>query len=359
VRQPAATPGDERVIAKRRVSSAPMTVAHALRALLFPVSLLYALASRFDGRRRARRAWRSALPVISVGNISVGGSGKTPLVALLAERLKKDHPVIILSRGYGRHDSRERVWRAGEPLPDPALVGDEPALLAQSISRGAIAVGPDRARLARAIEGEFPDGTIILDDGFQHRRLARDVDIVIVDDSTATPPHRLLPAGRLREPPHALGRADVVVALSPAAAALAGSFLPAERVFPGAIVPVAIRRHGSREELPAGAAVVLVTGIARPQRAVDTVAELGARLVRHLSYRDHMRYTSASIAAIARALDEEPDAVLVTTSKDAVKLERARSLADRLFVVDIALRIADEERFLRVVREQCARARGR
>lgn len=331
-----------------------MSLLSLLQPVLLPLSWLYAIGARLDARRRARRAFRSALPVISVGNIGSGGSGKTPLVQLLVERLQSDAPVLVLSRGYGRNGTEQVVWRVGEPAPDPETFGDEPALLARSMRRGAIAVGRDRGALLEALEEAFAGAIVILDDGFQHRQLARDVDIVIVDAPTARSPYRLLPAGRLRELPAALGRADFVIATSLSARSLAAKYCPPDRIFDAGIAARRVRSVSTGEPLRHGTPVVLVTGIARPERALQTLLELGMSVERHVSFPDHHRYPRTSLAKIERALSEHAGAALVTTLKDAVKLERVAAFSGRLHVVDVALRINDEERFLRALHERLA-----
>jgi tetraacyldisaccharide 4'-kinase len=328
-----------------------------VRTTLLPLSALYAIASRVDARLRQRRAFTSRLPVISVGNIGVGGSGKTPLVELLVRELQPEPPVLVLSRGYGRSDNTERVWRAGEPAPDPDLVGDEPALLARSIVRGGLAVGPDRARLLARIEGEFSHAVVLLDDGFQHRQLDRTLDIVVLDDATATGPALLIPAGRLRERPAALGRADLVVAMSQAARSLAERYVPAERVFDATTVARDIVRVADGAVMAPSGPLILVTGIARPERVRATLETRGVGIARHMRYADHRRYGSEDVRAILRALDEESAAGIVTTEKDAVKLEHFSELRSHLAIVRVGLRIAGEERFLRFVRQAIDRAR--
>jgi tetraacyldisaccharide 4'-kinase len=329
-----------------------MPLRELLQPVLLPLSWLYAAAARLDAGRRRRRAYQSAFPVISVGNISAGGSGKTPLVELLAERLGRGRPILILSRGYGREGTGELLWRVGDPPADPRLLGDEPALLARSLPVGALAVGPDRARLLRRIESDFPGAIVILDDGFQHRQLDRDVDIVIVDGPTARGPHRLLPAGRLRETPSALRRADLIVAMSLSARSFAQRYVPGERIHDAGIAARGVRSLWSGTRLAHGSSVLLVTGIARPERVRQTLMELGLVVKHHVRFPDHHRYGGRSIERIERALGEHEPAHLVTTLKDSVKLELVPSLAPRLHVIDVALRMSDEERFLRAIGER-------
>ena len=165
-----------------------------------------------------RRGWlktrRLSRPVVSVGNLSVGGTGKTPFVAFLAELLeKRGWKPGILTRGYGRRKGAALVPIApgNGRAPDPRDVGDEPALLARKLPTVPIVVGADRYRAGLLAEETFGVNVHILDDGFQHLALARDVDIVLLDATQELLHYTLLPAGRLREPLAALTRADLVV----------------------------------------------------------------------------------------------------------------------------------------------------
>src|SRR5579863_9300720 len=165
-----------------------------------------------------KRGWlatrRLNRPVVSVGNLSVGGTGKTPFVAFLAERLTaRSLKPGILTRGYGRRSSAALI--AIDPgagrAPDPREVGDEPALLARKLPEVPIVVGADRYRAGLMAEDKFKVDVHVLDDGFQHFALARDVDIVLLDATQKLSDRELLPAGRLREPLSALKRAHIVI----------------------------------------------------------------------------------------------------------------------------------------------------
>lgn len=342
-----------------------MPLARLLQFALLPFSLLYDAASRVDRRRKLRRRFRSSLRVISVGNISVGGTGKSQLVEMLVRELVKTTPVLILSRGYGRQSSDDIVWNVDDALPDAELLGDEPAALARvlaalargdvgerasSATRSAIAVGRDRASLLQSIEGSYTGAIAILDDGFQHLRLARDVDIVVVDTATASRPHLLIPAGRLREGPGALARADVAIATSAAARAFTERYLNSGSIFDARVVVTALRGASDGEVLdPLGLNVVLVTGIAQPHRVVSSLNEIGAVVVNHLSYRDHHRYSSKDVDDILEAHRSSSGSLIATTTKDAVKLEPFADLAAHLAVLETRLIVDDEERFLRTV----------
>jgi tetraacyldisaccharide 4'-kinase len=322
-----------------------MASRRSLRKILRPLSMLYGSAAAIDRRRKQARQYQSSLPVISVGNISVGGSGKTPLVIAIAEYLQHRWPVLVLSRGYRRESKEELLWTPGTPFPDPSLFGDEPSLIARSLNRGAIAVGTDRASLLRHIEQNYPGAVALLDDGFQHHRLARNLDIVIVDDRTVEHPI-LLPAGDLREPLDALGRADILLATSDKAIELAQRWkrdtAPLYRI---RYIPRGLRSwDGSTHPTPDDP-MILVTGIARPERMRQSLHDAGIVPIAHFRFEDHYRYTTADAHHLQVELKRAGVRFIVTTGKDAVKLERFPELSGTLVVLDQKVMIDHQDEF--------------
>jgi tetraacyldisaccharide 4'-kinase len=279
-----------------------------MTALLAPFSLLYASLvqarnARFDRMTAKQLRW----PVISVGNLSVGGAGKTPLVICLARLLaEKGFAPDVLSRGYGRSGhSTERVDAAG----DARQFGDEPLLIAREAGVP-VYVGANRYEAGLLAEADGSPHVHLLDDGFQHRLLARALDIVVMHRSDLQ--ERLLPAGRLREPLSSLRRADVLVLRredAPLEAELRAYVSPECRFW---------QVHRRLEVRPARRALAFCA-IARPTEFYAALAAAGVEVRERVSFRDHHRYSAADIARIAR-LGKGCDA-LVTTSKDAVKLD--------------------------------------
>lgn len=322
------------------------------RYTLWPLALVYRAGLGVDQSRKIARRFRSRLPVISVGNISVGGSGKTPLVQLLIERLQQENSLLVLSRGYGRKDSGPVIWRNGDELPSPDLIGDEPALLSRGIQRGGIAVASDRARLLEEIEGDFAGHIALMDDGFQHLQLERDLDIVIVDDRTARG-SRLLPAGDLREPPAALRRAHLILTMSDAAAAFADRWKSdSAQVFRTSVNAYGISNWNtpSRRYERYGDSMLLVTGIAGPERVTAGLARLGLPVAGAVRFRDHHPYSAEDVGRILRKMKEVGAENILTTTKDAVKLCRFPELDGRLFVIDVRMEIEGEMEFLAAIR---------
>jgi tetraacyldisaccharide 4'-kinase len=180
-----------------------------------PWQLLYGAAHRLRRKWWARRRFHLPRPVISVGNLHWGGSGKTPLTAAIARHLlAAGYRVAVLSRGYGRQDKRTRIVSIGEgPLLGPKLAGDEPVLLAGEVPGAAVVVAPERFRAGRhAMERlDPPPDVFLLDDGFSHLALARDVDLLVFPSSEPLAGARLWPGGRLREPLAAAEHADALL----------------------------------------------------------------------------------------------------------------------------------------------------
>lgn len=316
------------------------------RVLLRPVGAIYAMMADRDRRRKLAERWQSRLPVISVGNLSVGGTGKTPLVIHLAREILKRRPVLVLSRGYGRDSKEDLLWRSGDAPPEYLQFGDEPTLIADAVGGASVAVGGDRAALLRKLEPEFPDAVALLDDGFQHHRLARDLDIVILDDRTAELPWPM-PAGILRERIDALQRAQVILPTSDRAEELARRHAAPDadiiRLGFRSTPPVAWK--GGRPLDPAVPAL-LVTGIAQPQRVVDALAGMGITPKGTLFFRDHQRYLPRELSEIRYERGRVKAGPIITTAKDAVKLQWHTDLAPLLYVVGVNVIISEPDRLM-------------
>ncbi len=267
--------------------------------------------------------------VVSVGNLSAGGSGKTPFVILLGELLKaRSIKVDVLSRGYGR---RTKGVLLVDPAGLPQEFGDEPLLIARKLQMPVI-VGEDRYDAGRFAESKFGPQLHLLDDGFQHRALARDFDIVLVTPQDAG--DRLLPAGRLREPLNSLRRADVVVLASGASAEL----FPIDaklvwRVRRGLVV------QNMRQNIPPRP--VVFCGIARPQNFVLQLRAANIQPVAEAFYRDHHTYSEKDIRELLALKQRSEAGGFVTTEKDAVNLGGYLSALAPLAVVPVKMELSD------------------
>lgn len=285
--------------------------ARALSAALAPLAWLYAGAMLL--RHAAYRAGvlsiaRLPVPVVVVGNLALGGTGKTPLVAWLAGYLaSRGWRPGIVCRGYGGRAAR---WpQPVHPDSDPVQVGDEPVLLARRTGCAVAACGPARVRAARELLARDGCDLLLSDDGLQHLALGRDVEIAVLDGVRRHGNGRCLPAGPLREPACRLSSVDLVVANG---SARRGEF--PMRLVPGPAVNLA--RPGEQRSLAslAGAPVHAVCGIGHPQRFFDLLAGLGLDVIPH-PFPDHHPFEPAQ-------LDFGDAAPVLMTEKDAVKCRR-------------------------------------
>ncbi len=315
-----------------------------LGALFAQVAALRSAAYQHGLLRRARLAG----PVVSVGNLSVGGTGKTPVVRRVAELLRDaGEPVAVLSRGYrGRHRGEGLLVSDGhDVLATAEEAGDEPVMLARALPGVVIAVGPRRDAVGRMVEDRFGRSVHVLDDGFQHLRLARDLDLVCLDVRDLA--DRPLPAGRLREGAAALARADVVLLTRLEAASAAELTALEDRVGRERVHRVERRVLGFRTLDGREAAVprraFLLAAIARPERLEWDVARSGAAIGGRVFFRDHHRFTLEEIETVGRAARAAAADAIVTTAKDAVRLCHRPELP--VLVLEIAASISDEGRF--------------
>ena len=264
-------------------------------------------------------------PVVSIGNLSAGGSGKTPFVLLLGELLKgRGLTFDVLSRGYRR---RSRGVLLVDPAGLPQEFGDEPLLIARKLQVPVI-VGEDRHEAGQFAEAKFGAQLHLLDDGFQHRGLARDVDIVLVTPQDAN--DRLLPSGRLREPLSSLRRADAVVLASGAAA----ESFPVE----GKSV-WRVRRGIVPQNVPPRP--IVFCGIARPQNFVLQLRAANIEPVAEAFYRDHYLYGEKDIRELVALRQRSEAGGFVTTEKDAVNLGPYLSALEPLSVIPVKMDLAD------------------
>ena len=298
------------------------------RALLWPAEVAYGAAVRIRNLLYDRgwlKSRRAGLPVISVGNITAGGTGKTPFVAALARFLvARGHSPAILSRGYGR---------------DPgAGIDDENRMLASLVPEVPIIVNPDRVEGARLARERADVDVLILDDGFQHRRIARDLNIALVDALMPLGGGHMLPRGYLREPPRSLRRSDVIVLtrtdlVEPARLGRLkwrlGRYSPDAGIVCSvhtARVLKEIGQAGVGRDVPlqrlAGGRWGAFCGIGNPEGFKRTLEKLGARVPVFRAFPDHHRYRAGEVRDVLLAAAAAGCDGVVTTQKDAVKAAR-------------------------------------
>jgi tetraacyldisaccharide 4'-kinase len=298
--------------------------------------LIQTLSAAYSAAAAWRRRWYAAdparrrrleRPVISVGNLRVGGSGKTPIVAHIARLLlEQGERPAVLTRGYAR-----RIVSAGATVVSDGTsilagldeAGDEPLLLARELPGVAVVVGADRYLSGRLAETRLGTTVHILDDGFQHFELARDTDLLLVEEDDLT--DRPLPAGRLRESITAASNADAALVLAgyPSAAERIGrafGVAPVFRVTRALGAPHMIAGDRDSVVVPSGSRVFTVAGIARPERFFADVTSVGWEIVGSLTFRDHHRFTRRDVERIAAGAKSSSAAIVLTTEKDAVRL---------------------------------------
>jgi tetraacyldisaccharide 4'-kinase len=297
------------------------------------------LSAAYGQIAHARRAWFTrrphaqrhlTVPVVSVGNLSVGGSGKTPTVASLARLLlAAGARPVVLSRGYARRDSVDGVLVVsdGNLVFEPVeRSGDEPQLLARTLPGVPVLVCADRYLAGVLAERRFDATVVLLDDGFQHLELARDIDLLLVRPDDLA--EEVLPHGRLREPLSAAQAAHAIIvpgALDDVAsvAARLGGTLPAFALEQEFATPRLVRPFGDPVQAGAFGAtrrLVAVAGIARPERFFETVRSLEWDLAKTMVFRDHHWFTRKDVQAIHQTVRNLGASGVITTEKDAVRL---------------------------------------
>jgi tetraacyldisaccharide 4'-kinase len=308
---------------------------------LTPLSTIYGAVvqtknSLYD--RGVLKPHRLSAPVISVGNLSVGGSGKTPFVIMLGELLKQRRiPFDVLSRGYGR---KTRGVLAVDPNGSPRDFGDEPLLIAQRLGCPVI-VGESRYEAGLFAEKKFGPQLHVLDDGFQHRSLARDFDVVLITPEDVQ--DQLLPSGHLREQLSSLRRADAVV--------LAGDIQPCDLTLPRHVwrIKRGVDISGAPER------PVVFCGIAKPRKFVEQIRAAGVHPAAEKFYRDHHSYTSSDVGELRTLRDRYDASGFITTEKDAINLGPLLSELGQVAVARVIVELdpADAlDTILRVIAER-------
>jgi tetraacyldisaccharide 4'-kinase len=341
--------------------------------------IFYLPAKLYESGIRARawlyenawlKQWQLDAPVISVGNLSVGGTGKTPCVAWLANRLRAaGHTVAILSRGYKRASSgRVEVSDGQTILCDAQMAGDEPYLLARQCPGVRVVVDRNRYAAGKWLAERARISVFLLDDGFQHLRLRRDLNLLLLDASESLAEAKLVPFGRLREPLLALRRADAVIvtradqpfsrnALEDTIKFYARSATP---VFYAHHVLTRLRRLSDEVliDFPTLAAksVAAFSGIARPEGFIRDLRGLQLQVVWQRAFPDHYRYSPADFEMVNQAAVRAGAAALVTTEKDAANLrpELIRQAALPIYAAQLEFHCAQEEKLWQLVQHTIA-----
>jgi tetraacyldisaccharide 4'-kinase len=333
------------------------------RVILFPLSLL-SLLYRVGVQIRfflydhgILKKERLPCTVISVGNITVGGTGKTPVVQYLARFLTgKGRKPVILSRGYkGKVRGKVQVLSGSTgPLPGWEEAGDEPFLLAKKLKTVAVVVGKDRVYAGRHALRMFSPDTLLLDDGFQHLKMERDIDIVVIDVQNGFGNGSLLPRGTLREPLKSLARADLILLNK---GSIPDDYRKLEqevRMWNGT-APVFYSSYRAESvwclktgekhspEFLKGKKLMAFSGIANPRYFHLLLTRLGAEVISHLPFPDHHSYTAQDLPCIMQK--SQGSDLIITTEKDGVKLKQKVFENLPLFMLEVSLEVSREKEF--------------
>lgn len=325
-----------------------------LKALLFVLSLVYGVFLKLLVFWYSLKPYRAACKVISVGNITLGGTGKTTIVEYIADYLKtRGIKVAVLSRGYKR-----KITSYELPVASYETMGDEPYMLSQNLVDIPVISGPDRIRSIKEAVSKYAVQAVIIDDGFQQWKIKKDLDIVAIDAVNPFGGKKMIPCGLLREPLSSLSRADVFV--------ITKSNLIAEptdeikgvlnRVNPGALIvtsahqPVGFYDLYDKErfiEAQAfhGQSVACISAIGDPSSFETLVKGLNINIRLSFTFSDHYNYSDADLMTISSACKDKGIGIVVVTQKDAVKIERLniKDIALRIVVLRLKLKITDKQ----------------
>ncbi|MBI5325961.1 MAG: tetraacyldisaccharide 4'-kinase [Ignavibacteriae bacterium] len=294
------------------------------------------------------------VPVISVGNLTTGGTGKTPFVIFLANMLIESgfRPVII-GRGYRKKRRGYILVSDGNYIvDDPDLAGDEMFLIAKKVKAPVVA-HENKSEAAQIAEKHLSPDLIIIDDGFQHRNLHRDIDILLIDNNTVKE-KELLPAGSLREPISSASRADLIVEIGIIENQIEFNYNKSEKqkIFRAEIIPEPLMNlNGSSLQNEINKDVITISGIANPQRFESSIKSEGFNIVKHIKFRDHKRYTQNDLKFIIQECDNTGINRIITTEKDAVKLNTYKSNFEKnhidCYIYPIRIEIIEKKKIFR------------
>ncbi|MCX5702161.1 MAG: tetraacyldisaccharide 4'-kinase [Candidatus Omnitrophica bacterium] len=340
------------------------SIANLIKVFLYILSLIYELIVRILILLYRVRPYKLNCKVISIGNITMGGTGKTTLVEFVARYLKqKGHKVAILSRGYKRKDAGRPAYRQAERTQDASCetMGDEPYMLFKNLGDVPVLVDANRIRAAKLAIKDYSVDTVILDDGFQQWKIKKDLDILAIDAANPFGNKHLIPRGILREPLSSLKRSDVFILtktdLNPDTQDIEDFLIqikPSAAVIESIHRPLGFYNIDKPSELLStdilkDKAVALISGIADPVSFENLIMNLGVKIGLSLRFADHHYYTQRDLENITKESQGKNIDTIITTEKDAVRLKQLQAASCKLqvMVLRIELKITkNEERFL-------------
>ena len=330
--------------------------------------------ARFDAGKGVTRV---TVPVISVGNITAGGTGKTPMVRFICDVLAQKglHPTV-LSRGYRAEDNKKNIIisKDGAMLVEPSISGDEAWLLAKVLQKSNVIIGRERALSAKIAIDELGADCLVMDDGFQHRALARDIDIVLIDASNPFGYDHVLPRGLLREPLSGLQRANIIILTKVdqvAPGVVSGIRKRLAHMLPNTPVYETIHKpqcmytldewanggEGSPVDTYEFHRVMAVSGIGNPQSFTQTLTGCGYNVVHTMPFGDHHNFENDDVVDIWKeAFAHQADAICIT-EKDAVKLSQLHAIEDLripILVLSIGIEfVSGKQEFIENLEIEC------
>jgi len=338
--------------------------------LLFAISLLYGGVVKLREilyKKGVLKSKRLPCKVISVGNLTVGGTGKTPMTIYLANKLtRRGYKVAVISRGYGGGAEKSGgIVSDGQVIfMDPQMAGDEPFLIARNLKNVPVVVGQNRFSAGMSAIRHFSPDVIILDDAFQHLQLERDIDLVLLDSRCPFGNGHLLPRGPLREPLSALLRADAFIFTRSDhinTPPISHFSLPTSHSFLTSHVPYLYKLTGEKDSdsesyyisMLKGQKAYAFSGIAKNDDFRRTIAELGCELVGFSAFPDHHRYSDKDFELISRSAKAAKADILVTTEKDEVRIPHKFRFPLDLAVIGIEISFGEKEQdFIRFIEKQ-------
>ena len=354
-------------VSHRAQCAYPMSFSNS--RMLFPLSVVYNAITRARLAAYSRgllSVSKLPAPVISVGNLTTGGTGKTPLVEWVSRTISNGgERVCVLTRGYGRVNSRTQVVvsNGAELLTNARAAGDEPFLLAQNLlGMAAVICNPDRITAGQWAMENLGTQVFVLDDGFQHLRLSRDLNIVTIDATDPWGGGSLLPHGRLREPRKSLSRADCVVmtradqteavdSIKAVVQELAGD-IP---VFKSRMVTKSLRTLDGQPVVSPPQPTAAFCGVGNPESFFNQLRQEGHEPVFTRAFADHHQYKQSELDALVREAKAHYATSLITTAKDAVKI-RSLHFEIPCYILEIQISIDEEDQFVQLIRDAISKA---
>lgn len=325
-----------------------------IKLFLFILSIIYGLVVRISIFFALFSPHRLNCKVISIGNITLGGTGKTSLVEYIVSYLKEQgHKVAILTRGY----KRSVAGSPGRRVANSEIMGDEPYMLSKNLGQVPILVDANRIRAAHQVIRDCQADTVVLDDGLQQWRIKKDLEIVTIDATNPFGNRHLMPRGILREPLSGLGRADIFVLskvnLVPNIEEIRKSlihFNPKALILLSVHQPLGLYKIDNPNELLdpeifKGRSATLFSGIGDPDSFEKIIKNTGIKIGLSFRFRDHHNYSQKELDKIIGSSQDKNSDLIITTQKDAVRLSSIRNTHDRIqiFVLRIGIKIIENE----------------